>query len=52
MRFTLTAPTMYFLSERKYTIDIGDDHKTDETTIKVPVFENGPAETVLQWRKT
>jgi hypothetical protein len=51
MRFTLTAPTISFPSKRKHTIDIGDDIETDETTIKVPVFENGPAEAVLQWRK-
>jgi hypothetical protein len=50
MRFSLIAPTIAFQNEQKYAVNVGDDDN-DQTTIKVPVFENGPAEAVLKWRK-
>jgi hypothetical protein len=50
MRFSLIAPTIAFQNERKYSVNVGDDNN-DQTTIKVPVFENGPPEAVLKWRK-
>jgi hypothetical protein len=50
MRFSLIAPTIAFQNEQKYSVNVGDDNN-DQTTIKIPVFENGPPEAVLKWRK-
>jgi hypothetical protein len=50
MRFNLISPTITFSTERKYSVNVGDDDD-DQTTIKVPVFENGHPEAVLKWRK-
>jgi hypothetical protein len=54
MKFTLNRPdfTKIFTLERKYTIAIGNDNDdNDTTTLKVPVFEDGPLEAALYWRK-
>jgi hypothetical protein len=40
MRFNLISPAITFPTERKYSVNGGDDDN-DQTTIKVPVFENG-----------
>ena len=48
MRFSLTPPTITFETERKYTITIAAN---DTTQYKAPVFETGPPEAVLLWRK-
>jgi hypothetical protein len=52
MKFTFTRPdfTKIFTIERKYTIAIGEDDN-DTTTLKMPVFEDGPLEAALYWRK-
>jgi hypothetical protein len=50
MRFNLISPAITFSTERKYSVNVGDDDN-DQTTIKVPVFENGHPEAVLKWRK-
>ena len=51
-KFNLTRPdfSKIFTSERKYTIATGAE-ANDTTTIKVPVFEDGPLEAALYWRK-
>jgi hypothetical protein len=54
MKFTLSRPDFakIFTVERKYTIAIGNaDDDNDVTTLKVPVFEDGPLEAALYWRK-
>jgi hypothetical protein len=54
MKFTFTRPdfTKIFTIERKYTIAIGEgDDNNDTTTLKVPVFEDGPLEAALYLRK-
>jgi hypothetical protein len=54
MKFTFTRPDFTKIStiEQKYTIAIGEgDDDNDTTTIKMPVFEDGPPEAALYWRK-
>jgi Retroviral aspartyl protease len=48
MRFSLDAANIVFANERKYPVEIADG---ETITIKVPVFDAGTPEAVLQWRK-
>ena len=52
MKFTLHRPEFdkIFTNHAKYKISTGDDDD-DTTTIKVPIFEDGPLEAALHWRK-
>ena len=52
MKFTLHRPEFdkIFTNHAKYKILTGDDDD-DTTTIKVPIFEDGPLKAALHWRK-
>ena len=52
MKFTLTRPEFdkIFTNHAKYKISTGDADD-DTTSIKVPIFEDGPLEAALYWRK-
>jgi RNase H-like domain found in reverse transcriptase/Integrase zinc binding domain/Reverse transcriptase (RNA-dependent DNA polymerase) len=56
MKFNLVKPSFQFENERKYSIIIApaapaNNNQNDTVTLKVPVFEEGPPEMLLHWRK-